>query len=37
MIDWLSLMACQPILGYFMPRGQGITFIVGYIFICVIV
>ena len=26
--DWLISMVCQFVCGYFMPRGQGITFIV---------
>ena len=25
--DWLILTACQLVLGYFMPRGPGIPFI----------
>ena len=25
-IDWMILMACQPVDGYFMPRGGGIMF-----------
>ena len=27
-IDWSILTACQPVKGYFMTIGQGITFIV---------
>ena len=29
-IDWLILMACQAIQGYFMSRGRRITFILHY-------
>ena len=36
-IDWLMLTASQRVWGYFMPRGQGIAFIVRlYLHLCVV-
>ena len=36
-IDWLILTACQPAWIYFMPRGQGIAFIIYlYLYFCVV-
>ena len=35
--EWLILTTCQPVWGYFMTRGQGITYLIGlYLYNCVI-